>query len=344
MRYILFVAICAIYFSCNGQEIIPQNNQGLWGIVFKMESKIEAYKNKIIKLQADSVKCSSSILKSKSILAQAEKEGNTEAKQVAQAAIQKASLAKAMDTEMLKSLRTIKTGFEKALITAKKEVSDNTSLSGKTKSVIANFSGSVQIQKVNPVKNYYLDTNTPVSLESGDIISTGANSKVEAQFLEGRGNITVGGSTKLKITLDSTGTEIIELKQGKIELDIDKIEEQIAEQEKLLEKYLDSYEKDPIEKSILYLKAQFLKKYGNKLQVHSVPWALAIRGTQLVISTDSLKGSEIIVLEGSVEMKGTQSTELVIINEGYKVTVTIDGIVSEPMETDTSTLEKWWEE
>lgn len=342
MRYILLISACIIYFSGNAQDTLPQNNQGLWGIIFKMQTKIDGYKAKILKLQADTVKCNSTISTSESILAQAEKEGNIEAKQVAQAAIRKATLAKVLDIEMLKSLRTLKTGFEKALVTAKKEMSENSALAGKTKSVIANFSGSVQIQKVNPVKNYYLDINTPVSLEAGDIISTGANSKVEAQFLEGLGNMNVGESTQLKITLDSTGTEIVELKQGKIKLDIGKVEEQIKEQEKLLESYKDPNERSYLEKSIGYLKAR-INKFKCKFNVRTPSACCCIRGTQLIVTGDSINGTEITVLEGSLEVSGTQDSGTTVINAGFKVIITIDGIVSEPIEIDTSTLEKWWE-
>lgn len=343
MKYTLALIFAILFATSFAQDTVRQNNQGLWSIVFKMESKIEGYKLKILKLQADSVKCCKTISTSESILAQAEKENNTEAKQVALAAIQKATFARMLDQNMLKSIRSIKSGFENALVLAKNEMSANASLAAKTKSVISNYSGSVQILKVNPIKNYYLDTNTPVSLESGDIISTGANSKVYAQFLEGRGNMAIGESTKLKITMDSTGTEIIELKQGKIKLEVDKIEEQIKEQEKLLELVKNPYEKNAIEKSILYLQAQVVKKLKKRFEVRTISCVVAIRGTQLVISEDSLNGSSIIVLEGSVEIMGIQSTEPVIISEGYKTTVTKDGQIAEPQSIDLLTLEKWWE-
>ncbi len=50
-----------------------------------------------------------------------------------------------------------------------------------------------------------------------------------------------------------------------------------------------------------------------------------------------------IVLEGSVEMKGTKGEKTIIVDAGYKGTATKDGILSDPEKIDLTKIERWWE-
>jgi ferric-dicitrate binding protein FerR (iron transport regulator) len=68
-----------------------------------------------------------------------------------------------------------------------------------------------------------------------------------------------------------------------------------------------------------------------------------VRGTEFLVFEDDKTGTEIIVLEGSVEMKGTKGEKTTIVNAGYKGTATKDGILSDPEKIDLSNLERWWE-
>jgi hypothetical protein len=50
-----------------------------------------------------------------------------------------------------------------------------------------------------------------------------------------------------------------------------------------------------------------------------------------------------VVLEGSVEMRGTKGEKIIIVNVGYKGTATKGGKLSEPEKIDLSKIERWWE-
>ena len=68
-----------------------------------------------------------------------------------------------------------------------------------------------------------------------------------------------------------------------------------------------------------------------------------MRGTEFLVFEDDQTGTEIIVLEGSVEMKGTKGDKTVIVNAGYKGAATKGGILSDPEKIDLSKIERWWE-
>jgi ferric-dicitrate binding protein FerR (iron transport regulator) len=68
-----------------------------------------------------------------------------------------------------------------------------------------------------------------------------------------------------------------------------------------------------------------------------------VRGTEFLVFEDDKTGTEVIVLEGSVEMKGIKGEKTIIINASYKVIVTKDGILSNPEKIDLTKMDKWWE-
>jgi ferric-dicitrate binding protein FerR (iron transport regulator) len=56
-----------------------------------------------------------------------------------------------------------------------------------------------------------------------------------------------------------------------------------------------------------------------------------------------MKGTEVVVLEGGVELKSKNENRTVVVNEGYRAAVAKDGKLSEPEKIDSSNLERWWE-
>jgi len=70
---------------------------------------------------------------------------------------------------------------------------------------------------------------------------------------------------------------------------------------------------------------------------------LADRETQFLVYEDEKKGTEVIVLEESVELKSKNENRTVVVNEEYRVAAAKDGKLSEPEKIDLSNLERWWE-
>lgn len=342
MKYLIYIIISIISITSYAQDTIPQRSQWLLGVIFKLETKVKEIQVDSQKIQNNILKCDATINKCETIISQAQQKGNVEAEKIAQEAFQKATEAKKKNIELLKAKETNKANAEIALAVVKKEILNTSSSAHKITSVISNFSGNVQIKKANLEKIYYLDKNNPVFLEEGDIITTDNNSKVEMQFLEGRGNVTIGESSKLKMEEDSSGTQIMNLIHGKVNVVVDKIDDYQQWMDKKLSEYKEPPKKleDDYERLINRWKSNIKKKF----EVRTPAGCVCVRGTQLIVSGDDQKGTEIIVLEGSIELKGTQNDKTVIINEGYKGIVTINGEILEPQKIDISNIEKWWKE
>lgn len=80
-----------------------------------------------------------------------------------------------------------------------------------------------------------------------------------------------------------------------------------------------------------------------KFEVLTNTSVMAVRATRFLVNEDETKGTELIVLDGSVEMRGTKGDKTIIVNAGYKGTTTKGGILSDPEKIDLSNLERWWE-
>ena len=88
--------------------------------------------------------------------------------------------------------------------------------------VALNYYGDITILKNNGEQLKLSDAQNSL-LENGDVITTSQNSKVELQFLEGRGNIHIGENTTLKFNKEDS-TEVVDLIKGKVKLGVQKID------------------------------------------------------------------------------------------------------------------------
>jgi ferric-dicitrate binding protein FerR (iron transport regulator) len=86
-----------------------------------------------------------------------------------------------------------------------------------------------------------------------------------------------------------------------------------------------------------------MRKIAKKFEVLTINAIMSIRGTQFLFYEDENKGTEVVVLEGGVELKSKNETRTVVVNEGYRAAVAKDGKLSEPEKIDISNLERWWE-
>ena len=84
-------------------------------------------------------------------------------------------------------------------------------------------------------------------------------------------------------------------------------------------------------------------KIARIVEVRTKSAVLADRGTQFLIYGDEKKGTEVIVLEESVELKSKNENRTVVVNEEYRVAVAKDGKLSEPEKIDLSNLKRGWE-
>jgi FecR protein len=322
------------------QDNLNQNYILLLGTIIKLENSISKADEYIRVYENAILKCEKTIASSEKIISLAREKGNTEAEKVAGDALLKSTDAKEKNIKLLNSAKLRKKQSEIILASVKNKVSVNSKNSPLFDAVALNYYGEITILKQDG-KQFKLNDTQSSLLEAGDIITTSQNSKIELQFLEGRGNMTIGENTKLKFNKQDS-TDVVDLIKGEVKLGVEKIDEYENDLLEQYEKYKQTVTSIPesYEQFIISLRA----KYRKKFEVRTPSFAIAVRGTEFLVYNNEKIGSEIIVLEGTVEMKSTNGLNAILINAGQKGTVNEEGILSEPTQIDITKLEKWWED
>ena len=342
----------ASVFAAEKPEISEQDsdvhkNNWLFGVIFKLENMRDKAIADIQKYEGEIQKCDTTISKSENIVRLAQQKGNVQAEKIAREASLKAQEAMIKNKEKKNSAELNKIRAEGTLATVKNELSNALSHPqahpNEIKSVITNHSGRVEIQKKNG-EIFDSGKNQIGFLEKGDEIVTYGNSSAELQFLEGRGSLKVGEYSRVKMEEDDAGTQVMNMIQGKVNISVEKLENYQKMMEEKLKEYKENVSNIPedFEKFLKRLKAH-IQHIQKKFEVRTQGGGGAVRGTEFLVFEDDKTGTEIIVLEGSVEMSGTKGEKIIIVNAGYKGTVTKDGILSDPEKLDLSKIERWWE-
>jgi len=352
IKFIIISFVFIVSLSCfpiaHAQMTGTERSNWLLGVIFKLENMRDKAIADIQKYEGDIQKCENTISKSDNIVRLAQQKGNVKAEIIAREASLKAQEAKIKNKEQKNSAELNKKKAEFALATVKNELSNALSQPQKIKSVITNYSGRVEIQKENG-ETFDFGKNQPVFLEKGDFIMTYGNSSAELQFLEGRGSLKVGEYSRVKMEEDDAGTQVMNMIQGKVNISVEKLENYQKMMEEKIKAYKEDLKtvKDATKQEKLNVYENYLEglklRVKKKFEVHTNTTVMTVRGTQFLVYEDEKTGTEMIVLEGSVEMRGTKGEKIIIVNAGYKGTVTKDGILSDPDKIDIANLERWWE-
>jgi hypothetical protein len=255
------------------------------------------------------------------------------------------------------AMEALKARVTEALANVQNILATLSSADAKIQAVVSNYSGRVMYISKRLKEPIRLGAKGSGGLETGDEITTDANSSAQVQCLEGRGTIDIGENTKLKVERSDSGSQVMGLVKGKIHSEVEKaedfqkdLEEGLTPLQKEMRKAmtrspqeLDSLRKldkrGEYEKLLGWLKAKFRKKF----EVRTGASTCSIRGTRFIVSQDSLKGTVLTVLDGTVEMTRLRDKEGVPVNAGYRITATADGTLSEPEKIDTTEIGRWWE-
>ena len=337
----VFVLIVSLNpFSVSEAQMMgPERSHWLLGVIFKLETMRDKAIADIQKYEGEIQKCDDTINKSENIVRLAQQNGNAKAERIAREASIKAQEARTKNRDNKTSAEHNKQRAEGGLATVKNELSKALSQPQKVISVITNYSGRVSIQKKS---GDIIDVakNQTGLLENGDDIVTYSNSSAELQFLDGRGSLRVAEFSRVKMEEDDAGTEVMKMIQGKVSIGVEKADTYQKMMEEKLKEYKEKGSNLPTEYEtfIKGLKARIQSKF----EVRTSSGAASVRGTEFLVYEDEKRGTELIVLEGSVEMKGNKGDKTIVVNAGYKGSITKDGIVSEPQKTDISKRETWW--
>ena len=346
--YILSALLLFIFYGISfAQDSDVQKNNWLLGVIFKLERMKDNSEADIQKYEREIQKSESTIRKSEDIVRRAQQGGNSKAEMIAREALAKANEAKVKNEKNRSMAELKKKRSELAIANVRNMLADKLSQTQEIKSVVTNYSGNVSILKKNG-ETIPLENNRSGYLETGDEIWTLGNSSAEIQFLEGRGSLKVGEYSKVKMEADDTGTQVMNMIQGKINISVEKVESYQKMMEEKIKAYKEDLKtvKDETKQKIVDEYESIKKtmvKFVKRFEVRMVDVICSVRGTQFLVYEDAKTGTELVVLEGSVEMKGTKGEKTIIVNAGYKGAATKGGKLSEPEKIDLSKIERWWE-
>jgi hypothetical protein len=343
---LLFLLIFSV--ASLAQEIKVQNGNWLLGVLFKLEYMKDKSIEDIQKYEIYIQKSENTISKSNYIVRLAQQKDNVQAEIIAREALLKAQDAKTINQDKKNSAEFNKKMIENAILAVKNEFSNALSHPRMIKSVITNYSGRVSIQKKNG-KIIDFGKNQTSLLKNGDVIQTYENSSAELQFLDGRGSLKVGENSLVKMQEEDAGTVVMNIIKGKVNISVEKVENY----QKLIEEKIKEYGedlkilKDATKQEKFKAYKNYLKELAlltrSKYEVRTPTYVLAIRGTEFLVFENDKTGMKLIVLEGSVEMRGIKEEKIIIVNAGYRASITKDGVLSEIENIDLLKIDRWWE-
>ncbi len=318
------------------------NNQNIW-----LASVISIYEENMKKAEADIIrchqgikKCEESISTSKDIIHSARETNDTQTEKIAQEALQKAQSNKAKYEKLLHFANTLKAQSVKNLDTVKKLLNQPSLKNTPISAVTIKRSGTVTVQKPNgQILN--LDESINIFFEDGDVISTSNNSKIELQLFDGRCNAIVGENSAIKLVKSDDNKDMINLSHGKIKLEIAKQED--------IEKRLRSYKEtkssdDNYSKQFELWINKTLKKIGKRFEVRTTTFSGAVRGTTFLVDIVDSTKTEVVVLEGTVEIQSLIDSSSISISANQKVIVNNKGVFSAIQNINLSNYQKWWKD
>ncbi|MBS3907997.1 MAG: FecR domain-containing protein [Syntrophaceae bacterium] len=350
-RFFKFAAavVVLVFLLCPAvsmaKELGVHRQSWLFGIIFKLKTMKDKEIAGIRKYDAEIQKCNATIRASEDIISKARQKGNIKAEQIAREALRTAQEAKRKNEEMKSLAELNKKRAETAYASVYNQFSKEAGGKEEIRGVVSSVSGNAFILLKRDNATIPLSDDRAGFLQPGDEIWTLGKSSAELQMLDGRGSVRLGEYSRFRMEEDSAGAQVINIMNGRIHAAVDKLDEH----QKMIEDKIRAYKEDlktvndEIKQKLVEAHDKFLRwSYQKKFEVRTNV-IMSVRGTQFLVYEDEKMGTELIVLEGSVEMKGIKGDKTIIVNAGYKGTAAKDGILSDPEKIDLSKIERWWE-
>jgi hypothetical protein len=360
----LFISILFCFTNAHAQVTSIQRKTSLLGMLFKLENIEKKAATDIQRYESRIKKCENTIRNCQNIINLAQKKGHAQAEKIARDALAKAVNVKRINMELKHAAehRKKRSGISNATVInlLKADVPARPEI----KSLITDYSGDVYVWSEKQGKTIKIGEDAVFCLKPGEVILTKGNSSVEMQFLDGRGAVKIGEHSRLSIAEKESGSQTINMIKGKIHIAVNKLDEYRKMFEEKLKLYQEmenpstvrdvliqeiaaEYEKkkDRIEKakSGRYHTYGFLGPLGSRPLVNTSGVTCSIRGTKFMVFEDEKAGTEVIVLEGTVDVKAIKGDEAIHLDAGYRILASKDGIISKPKKIYPMKMKRWWE-
>lgn len=297
------------------------------GMIFKFEQQRESALQNIRK--ADET-----IAKAGSLIARAQAAGNSAAEGVAQTA-----LNKAQETKRQNELK--KDQIDKNIAYVRNRMNERSGFDTKIGGMVTNHTGRVRVVSGKPpYEAVAMDAEHPGYFEEGDTIETYGDSRAEVQFLDGRGSMTIGEYSRVKMEKKDPLNETLLLVKGKIHASVEKAEAFEAWLEKQAQMAVDDPNK-LLKHDMGAIQAWIKHKSRKKFGVRTGAGTASVRGTTFAMSADEGGATTIELIEGELAVTNAKTSGETILKGGQKMTITPEGGVQiEPLKLPSKS---WWQ-
>jgi len=337
--FFTLLIVCALSASIFPQESSEQVNPGLLSAILKLENYLQRADENIQRYEKSIDRCDKNIKASSEILQSSRQQGNSEAERIATNALRKSTDTRQKNVNLINTTNHRKSQCQSIIASLRKQSSSNSS---HTTAALLNYSGNVTLRKANGTVSK-LNENNGATIEDGDAITTAEKSKVEMQFLDGRGHLVLGENSGMKFKQEDS-TDVVDMIEGKIKMDVEKVEAFYADLERKYEEYKKLAVSPDKALELLYAKTRaFVGKRLRKFEVRTPSVVLADRGTDFIAQYRD-KNLEVIVLEGMVEMKSNIGGKTAMVNVGQKGIFGGKEQLLEVRDIDVSKEDSWWKD
>ena len=175
---------------------------------------------------------------------------------------------------------------------------------------ISNLNGDIQVTKAG--SNNPQTVTGPTTLNVGDRVRAGANSWVTITYSDGsKLDLAPGCEVTIEDSQDDNQYKNVRLLNG-----------------------------------LIHLWEEF-QSGGRKFKVHTIAFALAIRGSELTIEANGT-GITVIVIDGTVDVENVQTSDIVTLEAGQTLSLTNDMSEQQMQQNiqsmDSSTINRWWDQ
>ncbi|MDP4227540.1 MAG: FecR domain-containing protein [Bacteroidota bacterium] len=347
-KFKLLICCCLSFLWAT--NLFPQQNVNvvlissaisLQKTITRLSGEISGYEKKI-------VKCQNTISNSEKIQKMATEKNNKEAYRISSEAISTSKQSISDCRNFISALTEKKKKYQASLNEVKKTIESNASL--KTNAVLLNSRGQVSVIKPDG-SQYKISSSQNPCLDAGDIISTSFDGFASFDFLEGRGSLTVGPGSKVKMSAEKDSTQVLDVMKGSVYSGILKADEY---EKKLVDMY-HNFSNDSLLKSISYYSSLSSDQWNrlaqkevirclrkSKFETRTPNAICAVRGTKFTVRVESDNNTEVQVLEGKVEITPLNDKDAVFVTGGQIFLLNTKDIHPQIIQADTLNTKKWW--
>jgi|WetSurMetagenome_2_1015567.scaffolds.fasta_scaffold00466_4 hypothetical protein len=348
MKNLAGFGICVVFLLLRGTVLLSQVpvNEVLVSSAVDCQNTITRLTEEIKKYELKIVKSQNTIGRSETIQKNARDAGNREAERIATEAISNSQKTISDCREFIVVLKERRGKYQSALESVRKAMGKT----NKVNAVTLNFSGQVSIIRPSGEKTD-MNNTTGNTMEAGDIISTSSDGIIDLAFLEGRGKVTVGPDSKVRMIKEKDSTNVLEVIKGKIYSSVLKADEY---EKKMIDLYK-NFKTDSLLKTMgtvssfseeqwyAFVRKSMSARMKKKFEVRTPAAVLAVRGTRFSVNAIDENTTELTVIEGKVEFMPAGTTEGVMVEGGQVCRINKKEPVTGAVSCDTLKINKWWQ-